>query len=332
MTVTAAIDIGYRNTKIVHQRHGAAANESHFPSIAVPAQAQAATGAALARRNTRLVEVDGQEYEVGPDAHLLLGPRSTQVLHEDYIHTPEYRALLLGGLSYIGEPRIDVLVGGLPVRHLGTGQARLEALMAGPHTVPGIGSVSIGRVVVIPQPLGGLIHHLRRPGAAAVQQTTLLVDPGFFTLDWTCAEGLKYLPAMTGSFPAGIASGLQAAAEHISEVIDTPFGDLDTLDRKMRQPEIRIAGRVVDRARLEEKIREALQPGIMEMRNRIGGALSIDRIVVCGGGAAYYAPLIREAWPHHPVAVVDEPLMANVRGFHSLASSAMAGSRQEVAA
>ena len=78
MTTIAAIDIGYRNTKYVCQANPREPVRSHhFPSTAVKAEANPAIGDALAQRDTRLVEVDGMAYEVGPDARLLLGPRST---------------------------------------------------------------------------------------------------------------------------------------------------------------------------------------------------------------------------------------------------------------
>ncbi len=334
MTTIAAIDIGYRNTKYVCQANPREpVRSNHFPSTAVKAEAFPAIGDALAQRDTRLVEVDGMAYEVGPDARLLLGPRSTQVLHEDFIDTPEYRALFLGALSYMGLSEIDVLVGGLPVRHMAAGKSALEAFMQGEHRVPGLGTVTIHRASVVPQPVGGLVHHLRHsaPGARS-DDVQLLVDPGFFTLDWTCAEGLKYLPALTGSFAAGISSGLKAVAEIVSEELSVPFSDLDVLDRKLRQPEIRIGGREFDRNRIDEAIRKALRPGIIEMRNQIGSAVTVDRIVLCGGGAGYYEPLIREAWPNHSVVVLEDPLMANVRGFHLLAAQQARRFVPEVAA
>lgn len=317
MTI-AAIDIGYRNTKIAFSHRGLP-KTLLFPSLAPRAQHQALAGATLPHRNTRLVEVDEQTYEIGEDAHLLLGPRSNQVLHEDFVQTPEYHALLLGALSHIGASQIDVLVGGLPVRHIDGHKTALEALMRGAHRLPGLGEIHVRRAVVIPQPLGGLIHHQSQTTAPDTEETVLLVDPGYFTLDWTCAQGLKYLPAMTGSFPAGISSGLRAAADRISGQLGAPFDDLDTLDRKLRQKTVRIAGHNFARDELDGIIADALRPGLVEMKNRLGKAQSIDRIVVCGGGAPYYRPLLEDTWPHLPIEVADDPVMANVRGFYRLA-------------
>lgn len=331
MLTIAAVDIGYRNTKLVYQAGTQGRVRSlHFPSIAVKASTQMATEV-MSQRDTRLVRVDDESLEVGPDARLLLGPRSNQILHEAFVGTLEYRALFYGALSYIGLPRIDVLVGGLPVRHMESGQAALEAFMQGTHEVPGLGEVTVRNAKVIPQPLGGLMHHNTMSTARNDRETVLLVDPGYFTLDWTAAEGFRHLPALTGSFPAGISSGLLVVADLLSRELGTPVNDLDAIDRQLRRPTFRYGGVEFSRPDIEEALQAALKPGIVEMRNRVGAALGIDRIVLCGGGALFYEPLVREAWPRHEVTVMEDPLMANVRGFHVLARN-LAQRHREVAA
>jgi len=331
MATIAAVDIGYRNTKILaHDTRNNTTREWLFRSIAVPASSSSQTGAGLVRRDTRRVEVDGVPYEAGPDAHLLLGPRSTSVLHEDFIHTPEYHALFLAALSYIGDEEIDVIVGGLPVRHLDGSKSDLEALMIGTHHVPGLGTVHVHHSAVIPQPMGALIEELSRAGNVT-EQTVLLIDPGYFTLDWTAAQGLKHLPPLTGSFPAGVSAGLRAVAEHIRQCTGKPFDDLNALDRKIRNQQLALSDLTLERDTLAVLMREGLHPGITEMKNQLGEAHLIDRIVLCGGGASWFEPLVRESWSNLPVSLIERPVSANARGFLQLAAD-LAGLQHGVAA
>ena len=331
MATIAAVDIGYRNTKVfAHDTKNGTTREWLFRSIAVPAGASSQTGAGLVRRDTRRVEVDGVPYEVGPDAHLLLGPRSTCVLHEDFIRTQEYRAMFLAALSYIGDHDIDVLVGGLPVRHFDGGKSDLEALMGGSHDVPGLGTVHVRRAMVIPQPMGALIEELSRSGNVT-EQTVLLIDPGYFTLDWTAARGLKHLPPLTGSFPAGVSAGLRAVAEHIRQETGRPFDDLNVLDHKIRDGKLMLADLKLGADTLASLMHEGLRPGIVEMKNQIGDGRLVDRVVLCGGGATWFEPLIREAWANLPISVIERPVSANARGFLQLAAD-MAGLQRGVAA
>lgn len=331
MTTLAAVDIGYGNTKFTYQVDGAPAQEVLFRSIAAPASARLAGTESLGKRDTRLVHVEDTAFEIGPDAHLALGPWGVPILHDDYIDSPEYYALFLGALSYIGQSKIDVMVTGLPVQHMQTHRDRLAQRLSGDHQVEGLGTVQIGRVVVTAQPVGGLLHAMATDGTLATAQTTLLVDPGYLTLDWCGAEGHQLMTGVEGSIDTGVSVGLQAAAKYITEQLGAPFRDLVLLDRKLRSRVIRVAGKVLDYVKINHLITEALRPGVAAMRNQLRNAQSFDRIVVCGGGADYYRDLVRETWPNHSVQVVRDPVMANVRGYLHMASH-LAGAMKGVAA
>jgi len=331
MATIAAVDIGYRNTKIfAHNTETGATRHWLFRSIAVPAESRSQTGAGLVRRDTRRVDVDSTAYEAGPDAHLLLGPRSTSVLHEDFIHTPEYHALFLAALSYIGVNQIDVLVGGLPVQHTEGSRRPLEAFMQGNHQVPGLGNVLVQRTTVIPQPMGALIEELSLT-QQRTEQTVLVIDPGFFTLDWTGAQGLKYLPPLTGSFPAGVSAGLRNVSAHIRSITGKPFDDINLLDRKISNGRLSLTGLILEPDELTPMMQTALRPGLIAMQNHIGEGRDIDHLVLCGGGATWFEPLIRETWPSHPLSVIDRPVTANARGFLQLAAD-LIGLQEGVAA
>lgn len=334
MNTTAAIDIGYRNTKCMFRTvQNQPARTLLFPSLALPA-AGSPPGRLLDRRNTRLVEVDDIQYEVGPDADLLSGVHTALVLHENYINTPEHQALFLGALSYMGMSEIDVLAVGLPVEFMAHQSDDLKKRLAGVHTVPGLGQVRVKHVVVLPQPVGGLIDHLTRLGVSEAEapRTTLMIDPGFFTVDWTASRGLKYLPAMTGSFPAGVSQVLQSMARNLSDELGVRYDNLHSLDRAMVSGELRVAGQAIDIHNHLDHARERLVPAIHALCNQVGAGLDIDRIVVGGGGANIIAPLIKHAFPKHQIEQMPTPVMANVRGFFLMAENCQAAFKNEEAA
>lgn len=336
MSTIAALDIGYRNTKCMFRTGSRqTARTILFPSLALPA-AESVSGRLLDRRNTRLVEVDGVHYEVGPDAELLSGVHTALVLHENYIRTPEHHALFLGALSYIGVTDIDVLAVGLPVEFMTLQRDQLIQRLTGEHVVAGLGRVKVNKVIVLPQPVGGLVDHLTRLGIADAKspRTTLLVDPGFFTVDWTAARGLKYLPGMTGSFSAGVSQALQAVAKRLSETLGIRYDNLAAIDRALVSGEgvLRVRGESVDLGGFMECARERLAPAVHTLCNQVGAGLDIDHIVVCGGGADLLMPLITQAFPKHTVEKMPSPAMANVRGFFLMAQNTRNTSNEEVAA
>lgn len=324
MTTTAAVDIGYGNTKICYKtKKDQAPKTLVFRSIAAPAHnlSTLPTGV-LGQRDTRLVQVDGAAYEVGPDADSLVSSRNIRVLHERYIQSTQYRALFLGALSYIGQNKIDMLVTGLPVQLFESDRVALEAMLLQDHQVEGLGVVKIERVKIVPQPIGGLYAQIRESTVQPLHSTspaTLLIDPGFFTLDWAGMKGLKVQPNLTGSSPTGFSSALAHAAKEVSRILGRSFENLDLLDEKLRDDELRIAGRHINRESVDAVITSALRPAILGIQNQLGDGDLFDQILIGGGPAAHYAPIVQEIWPDHQVHMLEDPVTANVRGFHALA-------------
>ena len=82
--------------------------------------------------------------------------------------------------------RIDVLVTGLPVSQY-LDDARRNALaeqMRGTHQVTPKRTVSVEKVKVIPQPIGGLLDYIAQEDADIDDALVLVIDPGFFSVDW----------------------------------------------------------------------------------------------------------------------------------------------------
>lgn len=317
-----AIDIGYGNTKFVTTTHAHSIECDLFPSCA-PSESRSAMGddAGLMSRANDIVVVDDQRYEVGPDTRLFDAPR---ILHEDYPATAEYLALYRAALGKMGTEHIDVLVTGLPVAHLERHKQAVQARLSGRHLTGDRTTVTVEQVQVIAQPMGGLLDHcIDRSGAWQVDRAIrhLLVDPGYYTLDWVVAEGLKEVPNRAGSQAIGVSQVLSAMADQISKDTHLPFDDYEKLDAGLRTGHIRLRGTTIELGKYRSLLRSIWGPALHALRNSVGDGRGFDEVFVVGGGAHLIERELKELFPGHPLRVSRDPVYANVRGFQYLGES-----------
>ncbi|MBK1724575.1 PRTRC system protein D [Thiocystis violacea] len=317
--IVRSSDIGYGFTKyVVDADHRTGRIDcSAFQSLA-PAAPRVELTQGLSARHTTRVQVRDTIYEVGPDADILLGRHGVQrVLHDDYVGTDQYHALLLGSLAQMGQSVIDYLILGLPVRLLEKKAECLRELATGTHTFPDGPSVQVQRVEVLAQPIGGLLDHLSREqrNATTLERTFLLIDPGYYTLDWVVARGLTTRPELSSSVPCGVSVLLQSLAEAVGVANGAVYDNLTALDRGLRTGEFRYAGREYDLTQHLPAALDRLRAGVQQLHNSVGKGDDIDAVYLMGGGARFFEPLVREVLPDHRVLIVDDPSFSNVRGF-----------------
>lgn len=318
--IIRAIDVGYSNVKFTT---GSEANGDpicrSFPSLTPLASDDQLCAGPFEKRDSVRVAVNGATYEVGPDAYLALKGHFATVRHEAFCQTDSYRALFLGTLSYMHLPRIDTLVLGLPVSYLGSKLSSLIELAKGTHQLPGDKTVVIDKVQVFGQPVGGYFNFLHQHGATkGTKKKTLIVDPGYVTLDWIVASGAKPNGSRSGSFQGGVSSILAAIQKMLARD-GIPHDDMWRLNEGLRTGSFRIYGKPVD---LRPYLVEA-QPVIIEavdmMLSTIGSLSDIDRVLLVGGGASLYRPAIEARANGLEVIQDTAPEFANVRGFQRLA-------------
>lgn len=318
-TTIRAVDVGYGNTKytLSHSREGEIPC-GVFASIVAPAVAGDLSDGALARRNTATVRVNGCDYEVGPDAELVTGAHAARVLHGEFLGTSEYLALLRGALHYMEVERIDLLVVGLPVSYLADKAAALRVLAEGTHALSPKQSVQVAKALVLAQPLGGLAYHAMTRGLYGrfLQTRNLIVDPGYYTVDWLTTKGLQPLPKRCGSFAGGMHAVARAVARTVASEERIPPDELPALDAALRDGYLTLFGR---RTPLQPRHLEAAR-GVTEeaahaIANSVGTGRDIEAILLVGGGADLYREALARRYPKHAVHIVPEPVLANVRGF-----------------
>lgn len=326
--IVRAIDIGYGNTKLTtgHQP-GQDITCKMFPSLAPQASNNGDLGAGmLAKRETVKVEVNGVHYEVGPDAELAQsGIARNRVLLTDYCKSDAYMALLRGAMNYMGVSRIDLLALGLPVSTYSTHKNELMELATGSHHC-GPRTVHVANVRVYPQPLGGFFDYAVRSKlfAQMSHEINLLIDPGFFTLDWLVTSGIKTLDGRSGAAnDGGMSSILRAMAKAIAkdcQCDETELGDVARIDAALRgTAPLRLFGETIDVNKYRPIGLAKAEEAINAMMTSIGRTGDIANIVLVGGGSHFYAEPIKARFPKHKIALAHDPVFANARGFQLIA-------------
>lgn len=315
---TVSIDVGFCNTKfVVPQTQERGTECKLFPSLAPPAATLDLTGGVIARRNTVVVQVDSSTYEVGPDVELALNTHASRIMHQNFLETSEYLALTRGALSYMHASQIDLLVVGLPVSLLPSKADYLKQRLQGVHPVANGKTVIVDKVLVLAQPLGGFIHYSLTHGLynQIRQSKNLVIDPGFFTMDWVLANGIQPIPRRCGSFAGGMHTVLRRLAQAISDEHQVNFDDYGALDRALRDGELRLFGNTIDLAKYIPYAKPAVDEAVNAISNSVGDGRDIDAIVLVGGGAPFFRAAIEQRFPSHRVQLAPDPVFSNVRGF-----------------
>lgn len=321
--VVKAIDVGFGTIKYTAIDIDGKVQCGIFPSLA-PAAAGGAelSSGLLQKRNTVVVEVDGVRYEVGKDARLAVGAHFGRVLANDYAKSAAHIALIRGALYYMGATEIDLLVLGLPLNTFERYRDELETKVAGVHPVPFKGEVktcTIKKVRVLPQPVGALFEFCGNNGTYMKMrsQTNLIVDVGFYTLDWVVADGMKMNEARSGATTGGMSAALKVIAKGVGETLAVDTPSIERIDEALRKgihPEF--FGKEYD---LKNEIRAAkvqVDQDVAIMLSKIGESSDISNIVLTGGGAEFFRSSIEKAFPRHEIVTTGESVFANVRGFY----------------
>lgn len=328
--IVRAIDVGYGNTKFVaYHKHGDNIQCSIFPSITPHASGgDDLNGGIFQRRNTVKIAINGVLYEVGKDSRLAQDASYGRALGADYSLTDPYMALVRGAIFYMSVPKIDLLVVGLPVNTYSLHEKELAERLVGTHEVPklvdGLPSsdtieVEVRNVRVLPQPIGAFFDYSISNNlyGRMKSQMNLLIDPGYFTLDWVVSQGVKTVNARSGAHSGGMSAILGAMAEAISRDLGTQLTDFSAIDEAIRTgTKPCFYGKEFDMSKYIAIGKEKARQFIGVLATKVGNkGVDINNIILAGGGAEFFKDVIQESFPHHTLIVTKDPVFANVRGF-----------------
>lgn len=325
--IAAAIDVGWGNTKYTKPKDSGGVRCALFPSVTQWHTTDPGKSMLGDRRDTVAIQVDGMYYEVGPGIADARGKYRTTNMHDSYIDTPEYAALVRGALTYIEHPRIDVLVMGLPVKHLVAKRGILERRWTGEHELANGRRVIVERVKVFAQPQGALAHYSTTTNQASVRQNdlNLVIDPGQRTFDWLVSRGMVLVQGQSSSTDRGMHDILTAIADAISAELGDEYRDLEAIDAALRSRKaLTLYQKPFPLERFRPIIDTITREAVSRMREHLRDIAAIQNILLVGGGAAVFKAAVREAFPKHRITDIREPVFANVRGFHRIAEELLA--------
>lgn len=312
------LDIGYSNLKVALGQGDGQPRQVLHPAGAAPADRmpERIGGDDDAIR----VLVDDAPYAacVSPDRL----ENWNRVLHEDYPNTPSYRALYHAALLLCGQEAVQRVVTGLPVSQYQDRERRaaLAAALRGEHRITPKRTVAVEEVQVVPQPVGGYLDLVWRaddPGLLD-EARVLVLDPGFFSVDWVLVAGGEVRHASSGTSHQAASVILERANRLLAEDHGGRVGR-ERLEQALRRGHDRVLlfGRPVEIAPyLRQAARQVVPVAVEALREALRNEMDgIDVVVIGGGGAGFYEEAIRELFPRSRVVVPPEPVFANARGF-----------------
>lgn len=324
-------DICYSNIKIAYGTAEQGMKTAIRPAGAAPADRFGGRFDGKAQDDFLHVLVNDQPFIAGVSSDRAeMWERS---LHADYSSTESYKALFHAGLLMTGMTEIDVLVTGLPVSQFQDERRRkaLEAQFTGKHKVTPKRTVEVKSVKVVAQPIGGLFDMLNQDDEAGddavidEEARILVVDPGFFSLDWVLISDGEYHRRSSNT-------SLQASSvllEQAGILIAQEYGakpTVEALENAVRagKTSILLMGQRVD---FQPYLKRASQELSSVIANSIQKSLrseqmSPDIVVLTGGGADFFRETIQDAFPRLKVISPNEPVLSNARGFWLMGSVA----------
>lgn len=330
-------DIGYGFTKLNKLNPVGELEYMSFISLAPLHSPNELDLSFMGGRDTKIVDVDGTAYEIGPENLYLDISTLTRSLNSQFIYTEQYKALFYGALAYQNQSEIDCLVVGLPVNEM-TNAHKLKGLLEGTHKVSKELTVIVKQVMCVPQPLGGLFYlnshksDLRKiveDGSKEVetlpdieQEVNLVIDPGYLTFDFMVANGLKPMNGKMDAHPGGVSKVLRAIADAISQEQGIHYDNLSAIDLALKNRKLKVNGMDVNLNTYIAKTKTVLEGSLNFMKNMIGDGSDIDNIFILGGGSNIFKKTIEAFYPKHKEAgrifIVDDPQMAIVKGYQEI--------------
>ncbi|TRZ93861.1 MAG: PRTRC system protein D [Rhodocyclaceae bacterium] len=330
--IVRAVDIGFGNTKFVtgHPAGGEIVCDV-VPSLAPISRGISTIGGGVVGDNDVLeIQLNGSKHIVGKDADKFMPATGARILDPSYTGSDQYLALLRGALAYMNEPHIELLVLGLPISTFDRCSPSVKKLATGEHVVPNLGhrlnpeapkfmTVFVESASVMQQPMGGFFDHLVRTKQllAIKKQTALIVDVGFFTIDWIVVQEGKPNPSRSGGWNGGMSGTLRAIADAIERDQGVEIPTTSRVDACIRAggTTLKIHGKETDIAPQLAAGKATARDYISVLASGVGTGEDIDNIILAGGGAVFFLAALQERYPRHEITVVKDPVFGNVRGF-----------------
>ncbi|MFZ5883518.1 MAG: plasmid stability protein StbA, partial [Chloroflexota bacterium] len=266
------------------------------------------------------VLLDGDDWVAGVEHGRLQA--FDRELHREYASSRQYKALFHASLLFAESDRIDHLVTGLPVVHFQDAgmRERLEKSLTGIHEPAKGKKVRVENVRVLPQPAGAYMDLVSTSEDLDLLEEgrIVIIDPGFFSVDWVTIEGGEIRSASSGSSLKAMSVLLEAVDERIEKELGDRVG-VQRLERAMRNREtsvLHFGSRLDISPFINAAVREVAPSALTAMRQAMRAEeRNVDAVLLSGGGAKAYEAAAADIFEKSRILVPRDPVLANARGF-----------------
>lgn len=326
-----AVDVGFGNTKAVWHHTPTHDGVGQWAELCFRSVAPKIWGAEQSGLNTAdrvKINVAGQQYWVGPGAHVTGVEDGVIEQSGKNIETPEYQALISGAWAYMiansgtDQRSIDTLVLGLPVSGFKANRERLMQIGGKVFTVPLPNKTDISvvakKVMVYPQPYGAFVTASRtNPSLTSSDRSVLVLDPGYSTMDWFLIENGQIRLEQCDSFEGGMSTLLAAVGTRISQDTGNGSPSFGLIEAGLRRGNMVIGKNRIDMGPYNAVIRQQADAVIREFLRRFEPArFGVTDIVLAGGAASYFEQSLSTMLPAYQIHCMKNSVMSNARGFY----------------
>jgi plasmid segregation protein ParM len=315
--MVVGLDIGYSNLKLAVGECGGRPRTYIRPAGVAPTSYIGDPILGTAQNNGYYaVDVEGTSYYAG--IRHSLAESYPRVCNDQYPLTNEYLALYRAALLMSELPHIPLVVTGLPVNQFQDSDLRaaVVARLQGEHQIARRISITVDRVEVVAQPIGGCLTYQVDSNVDMSERKILVVDQGYFSLDWVLIQHMQIQRAASGTSTDAMSVVLQDALVEMGQdygVVIPP----EKLEHCLRSglSSVLLRGQQVDFQPYLQKAVEKHSPTIMSrIRNSLRSVYSdMDAVVLVGGGATFFEPVFKQL--DVPVYIPQSPVLANALGY-----------------
>lgn len=185
-------------------------------------------------------------------------------------------------------------------------------------------TITVKQTLVVPQPFGAYLDLVNTcPDAAALEQSRIMViDPGFFSVDWIAIEEGEIRKASSGTSKRAMSVLIETMNGLIQEDHGGSAGS-DRLEQAVRQGKtsVPVFGTPVELVPYMETAGQRVAvEALKEMKQQLrANDRAVDVVLIVGGDAKAYEAAARNLFPKSQIVLPKEPVLANARGFWTAA-------------
>lgn len=316
----AAIEVGFGDTKWAYRDANNTIVRKSFPSLAPKHIKDAlSTSMGTSARNTFIIDIEGEKFEVGPDVNLVVGQTNGGTfLSDEFPISKNYKALVYGAITQMTANHIGHLVLGLPVHTLDRFSNELKRIFTGTFKLRDR-TVTIQKVSVLAQPVGTLVRCKAENMNIGNGINHLIIDPGYYSTDWVVANGFRVVADRSGGKVSGVSPILRNICNLISDDMNLRFDQVERVNNAIRHStNLSIMGRSFTVADLWDYVHKSepiVNDCINQIISKVGSLTDIESVILSGGGSTYYSKICKSRFSPLTINTLTNPEYANVVGF-----------------